>query len=149
MKRIFYGLFFLLLTQTGFAESLSSSVYELRDDYIFLLVYRASCPYCQKFTPVIHSFSEQTGIHIVGVPTTAKQLPEFEDSYPLTPELKQLLFSDGNQVRIPALFLVDLPKHRVFPVSYGYINAQQLQNRMNSLSQMIIQLNSRGNYGYH
>ena len=128
---------------------IQDSVYQLSRDYLLLLVYRASCPYCRRFTPIIQSFSDQAGIKIVGVPTTADQLAEFHDSYPLTPQLKSILFGHNQHVAIPALFLIYKPKHRVFPVSQGYLSFQQLTQRMNALSKVVIQFNKGRDYVYH
>jgi conjugal transfer pilus assembly protein TraF len=87
--------------------------------------YRSTCPYCQRFAPILKDFSERYGITVVPITTDGIALPSFPHSHPDT----------GQSARFhvtvePALFTVDPYSHQAVPVSYGLLSEGDLRKRI-------------------
>lgn len=92
--------------------------------------YRSTCPYCQRFAPIIRNFSERYGISIVPITTDGISLPEFPNSQQ---DRGQAAFL---KVTVePALFTVDPVRHRIIPVSYGLLSEDELRERFLVIAQ--------------
>lgn len=87
--------------------------------------YRSSCPYCQRFAPIVKRFSERYGLTVVPITTDGTSLPDFPQSQ--VDSGQSSLF----QVQVePALFTVDPYTHKAVPVSYGLVSEQELKARL-------------------
>ncbi len=42
--------------------------------------YRSTCPYCQRFAPIVRDFSERYGITVIPISTDGYALPSFPNS---------------------------------------------------------------------
>lgn len=87
--------------------------------------YRSTCPYCQKFSPIVKEFSERYNISVIPVTTDGISLPEFPNSY-----IDQGQSAKFNVTVEPALFAVDPYTHKAYPVSYGLISEEDLKKRI-------------------
>jgi conjugal transfer pilus assembly protein TraF len=87
--------------------------------------YHSQCPYCQRFAPIVKSFSERYGMPVVPITTDGIALPEFPNSRSDQGQAQKF------QVRAqPALFTVDPYTHQAVPVAYGLISEQDLRQRI-------------------
>ena len=43
--------------------------------------YRSTCPYCQRFAPILKDFSSRYGLSVVPITTDGISLPEFPNSH--------------------------------------------------------------------
>ncbi len=92
--------------------------------------YRSTCPYCQKFAPIVKDFSERYHLSVVPITTDGVSLPDFPHSHR----------DQGQAARLkvtmePALFTVDPESHRIIPVSYGLLSEDELRQRLLEIAQ--------------
>lgn len=92
--------------------------------------YRSTCPYCQRFAPILKDFSSRYGLSVVPITTDGISLPEFPQSHR----------DQGQALRLkvtvePALFTADPHTHRIIPVSYGLLSEEELRERVLTIAQ--------------
>jgi conjugal transfer pilus assembly protein TraF len=92
--------------------------------------YRSSCPYCQRFAPILKDFSSRYGLSVIPITTDGISLPEFPHSHS----------DQGQAARLkvtvePALFTADPQTHRIIPVSYGLLSEDELRQRLLTIAQ--------------
>lgn len=87
--------------------------------------YRSTCPYCQRFAPIVRNFSQRYGISVIPVTTDGVSLPDFPHSRTDQGQAAQL----GVTVE-PALFTVDPTLNRILPVGYGLMSEDELRQRL-------------------
>ena len=91
--------------------------------------YHSTCPYCQKFAPILKNFSTRYGIAVIPITTDGISLPEFPDSK----------IDSGQAAKFkvtvePALFAVNPYTHKAYPVSYGLLTEDDLKKRIVDLT---------------
>lgn len=92
--------------------------------------YRSTCPYCQRFAPILKDFSSRYGLSVIPITTDGISLPEFPHSHS----------DQGQAARLkvtvePALFTADPQTHRIIPISYGLLSEDELRERMLAIAQ--------------
>jgi len=121
----------------------------LKNDYIFVLFYRSTCPYCRAFDPTLKSFADHYGFNVEAFTTDGESLPSFPNSTPIDPKIVQAFFGVGAELEVPTLFLLNTHNGHVYPVSTGALSAEELLNRMSELAPKIVQNESNeNNKGY-
>jgi conjugal transfer pilus assembly protein TraF len=90
--------------------------------------YKSSCPYCQKFAPIVKNFSEQYGISIIPISLDG-------DPSPFLPEFPNSQIDKGQAAKLnvtvtPALFSVNPKTRKVIPIAYGLISQEDLRQRI-------------------
>ncbi len=91
--------------------------------------YHSTCAYCQRFAPIVKSFSERTGMPVVAITTDGIALPEFPNSHPNQGQAQSF------HIKVePALFTVNPYTHQVIPVAYGLISESDLRQRILELA---------------
>lgn len=83
--------------------------------------YRSTCPYCQRFAPIVKHFSETYHITVVPITTDGVSLPEFPNSRQDTGQAQQF-----NVTVEPALYAVDPITQKAFPVAFGLTSESEL-----------------------
>jgi conjugal transfer pilus assembly protein TraF len=87
--------------------------------------YTASCPYCQKFAPILKQFAARHKLAIIPITMDGNVLPEFPESVIDKGQAKHF------QVRgIPAVFSVNPYSGQAYPVSYGLVSESELRTNM-------------------
>jgi len=124
----------------------------LKNDYILVLFYRSTCPYCRAFDPILKSFADHYGFNVEAFTTNGESLPSFPNSTPIDPKIVQAFFGVGAELEVPTLFLLNTQNGHVYPVSTGALSAEELLDRMNDLAPKIAQnesnKNNENNKGY-
>lgn len=87
--------------------------------------YHSTCPYCQRFAPIVKQFAEQYGISVIPVTTDGISLPEFPNSY-----LDQGQAKKFNVTVEPALFAVNPSTQKAYPIGYGLMSEADLKKRI-------------------
>jgi conjugal transfer pilus assembly protein TraF len=87
--------------------------------------YRSTCPYCQRFSPILKDFSSRYGLSVVPITTDGISLPEFPNSHSDRGQASRLKVTVE-----PALFTADPETHRIIPVSYGLLSEDELRERL-------------------
>lgn len=87
--------------------------------------YKSTCPYCQRFAPILKSFAERNGISIIPITMDGVSLPEFPNS--------KIDSGQANQFHVtmtPALFAVNPYTQKAFPVAYGLTSETELRDNI-------------------
>jgi len=136
MKGIIAGIIFCMLSITGYCNTQNMN-HAKNDRYIFVLFFSDQCPYCIQFAPVIKRFSASYEISVEAVSLNGKALPEFPDTIFATQDMIDLAY-EGKPVTYPALFIADRKARKLFPVSFGALSFNELEERMQHLMPKII-----------
>lgn len=108
----------------------------------FVLFYASTCPHCQEFSPVIKRWTDENHADILPLAFDNLPLPEFPRFAPATTEWVNTAFQ-GSPIQYPALFIVN-PKHQtMYPVGFGSMSIQELDERVASLIPQIIAFEKR------
>ena len=97
----------------------------LAKQYGLFFFYRSNCPYCQRFSPILKSFSQKYGINVLPITTNGMTLPEFPNS-----RVDQGQAEKFHVTVEPALFTVNPSTHQAIPVSYGLLTESELRERI-------------------
>ena len=87
--------------------------------------YRSTCPYCQRFAPIVKHFAESYGITVIPITMDGIPLPEFPDSHADTGQAKKFHVTVE-----PSLFAVDPYTQKAFPVAYGLTSETELRENI-------------------
>lgn len=126
--RFFFLSSLLLFSVTSFAYLPQ----DFTNKYQFILFYRSSCPYCQRFDPVLKKYSEDNGIKVIAFTLDGISLPSFPNSIPVSRKVIEEYFGD-NEISVPTLFLLNIANLHAYPVSRGALSYYDLVSRMNEL----------------
>jgi len=90
--------------------------------------FRESCPYCQRFSPILKSFATRHGFHVTAISLDGGTSPGFPDPR----------FDNGTARRlgvntVPAVYLIQPRSRSVQPVSFGLIGPSELEERVITL----------------
>ena len=87
--------------------------------------YSSTCPYCQKFAPIVKSFAARHGILVIPITTDGIPLPDFPNSRTDIGQARKF------KIRItPALFAVNPYNNKALPIAYGFISESDLRQRI-------------------
>lgn len=116
------------LDSTRRQEDIAIQQFSQRNGLFFF--YRSTCPYCQRFAPIVKDFAGRYGLAVVPITTDGISLPEFPQSH----------IDQGQAVRLkvtvePALFTADSQTHRIIPISYGLLSEDELRQRLLAIAQ--------------
>jgi type-F conjugative transfer system pilin assembly thiol-disulfide isomerase TrbB len=122
------------VVQEQAAQAQSPTIKNLADNYYFVFIYKASCPHCHNFSPVLKDFSDT--FHIAVIPYSLDNAPlDGFEGRPLPPELFQTLYVVGGyKPAVPALFLVNRHTLEAYAVLFGEATPYQLARRVNELT---------------
>ncbi len=90
--------------------------------------FRADCPVCHRFAPVLRRFAVRHGFRVLAVSLDGGALSAFPRALPDQGAAGRL----GVQA-VPALFLVEPRARRARAVGYGYLSATELARRLLSM----------------
>ncbi len=103
----------------------NQAVSQLAKNYGLFFFYRSSCPYCQRFAPIVKDFAQTYGITVVPITTDGISLPEFPNSYQDKGQAEKFHITVE-----PALFAVNPYTQKAFPVAYGLISESDLKTKI-------------------
>lgn len=110
-------------------EAEKAAIQKLARESGLFFFYRSSCPYCQRFAPIVRNFALQYGLTIIPITTDGKMLPEFPNS-----KIDQGQAARFNVTYEPALFAVNPHTSQAYPISYGLVSEQELRTRILSIA---------------
>lgn len=87
--------------------------------------YKAACPYCKSFAPILKRFAEAYAIEVVAITLDHETLPEFTGSHVDEGQAHRF-----NVTRTPAVFLVDPYEESATPLAYGLVSESELAERI-------------------
>lgn len=87
--------------------------------------YRSSCPYCQRFAPILKNFAEKYKIVVIPITLDGVSLPEYPHSRQDSGQAEKF------QVKVsPSLFLVDPLTQKAIPLAYGLTSETELRDML-------------------
>jgi len=123
----------LITSRTKALNSTKQEVDDLQKNYAFVFIYKASCPHCHKFAPILEDFANHFSIKVQAYSIDGGALPPFQGEK-LSPELFQTFFlSSGLRPIVPALFLLNNDTNQAYPVLFGEAEPYQLASRVSEL----------------
>ena len=115
------------------AKLMTEKQKKLSENYYFIFVFKATCPHCQKFSPVLKDFADNFHIDVKAYSFDGGPSKEF-NSKPLTAKLFKTLYVDGNfKPSVPALYLANRYTMEVYPVLFGEAQDYELARRVSNL----------------
>ena len=107
------------------SETQDQVIHEFFKDKGLYFFFRSTCPYCQRFAPILKSFADHYQITILPISLDGIGLPEF-------PQFKtdQGQAQKFNVTVEPSLFLVDPKAGKAIPVGYGLMSDEALRARI-------------------
>lgn len=131
----------IISNHSGNENSLNSentdNVARAQNRFAFVLFYMSTCPHCQRFDPILKSFSSENHIPVLAYTLDGNSLPSFPNSF--TPTKNEVLkfFPTQNPV-VPTLFLMDEKTHRIYPMMRGESTLDQLSQRFDQIQGSIL-----------
>lgn len=101
----------------------------LANTQVLYFIFRADCPYCNAFAPILAAFSRATGIRVFPVSLDGTALDEFP-----RPARDNGIAKTLNVTTVPALFLADPAKARIAPIGYGVMSETELAERIEAIA---------------
>lgn len=110
---------------------------QVQNRFAFVLFYMSTCSHCQRFDPILKSFSSENHIPVLAYTLDGNSLPSFPNSF--TPTKNEVLkfFPTENPV-VPTLFLMDEKTHRIYPMMKGEATLDQLSQRFDQIQSSIL-----------
>ena len=95
--------------------------------------YSSKCVYCQKFAPMLKSFSTKYKINVVPITLDGRSLPEFPNS-----KIDKGQAAKFNITVEPSLYAVNPYTGKAYPISHGVISEYDLRKRILDISQNFV-----------
>jgi conjugal transfer pilus assembly protein TraF len=110
-------------------EDIKSSLLKLGERYGLFFVYKSTCQYCHKYSPILKEFSKMYNIDILPITLDNAFIDEWRGkTITDLSVLKKLGLEDIKQV--PATVLYDNKNKQVLPVGYGILSISDLEDRI-------------------
>lgn len=106
--------------------------------HTFVMIYASTCPHCHHQAEVLAPLLASENIIYQLYSLDNKPLASFEQFGRAPNGLLQVAYPDGN-VSYPALFIVANQSLQLYPLSYGFLDSDELKNRLEVLQEKIIQ----------
>jgi hypothetical protein len=106
--------------------------------HTLVMIYASTCPHCHHQAEVLAPLVVSENIAYKLYSLDNQPLPQFELFSPAPSGLLQVAYPDG-KVSYPALFIVANQSLKLYPLSYGFLDAYELTNRLEGLKEKITQ----------
>lgn len=112
------------------AKKMSTIFKTLSEDYGLFYVWQPGCPYCERFVPMVKSFSEKYGFDVMAISKHAGIVEGIKS-------IKDNGFIDRYNVQgiYPALFLVHYKSKQVLPLAWGMTAVSEMEENLFRLIQ--------------
>lgn len=94
-------------------------------EYGLFFFFRASCPFCHRFAPVLARFAASYGFRVVPITLDGGALPEFP-----APRRDERMAERLEVDTVPALFIARPDTREIHPVAFGYVGHLELAQRI-------------------
>ena len=102
------------------------------DHWGLVYIFSAHCPYCQRFSPVLATVSQQYAIPVYAYAIDGQGLPDYPAPLTANDTVLQLFYGD-QPVLYPATFLVHLHSKRFVPLTRGMVDHATLQQTLQAI----------------
>lgn len=105
-----------------------TSIETFAKQYELFYFYRSTCPYCQRFSPILISFAKRYGVNIIPITMDGISLPEFPNSPRDSGESAQF-----HVTVTPSVIAVNLRSQKAYPVVYGLTSETELRDNISKI----------------
>lgn len=129
--------FSLVHPTNNLAKQVESDQRKLREDSLLdrlsktaelVFFYRSTCPYCQRFSPIVRDFSEHYHLLVNAITTDGVVLPEFPNSSNDQGQARAL-----NVAAEPALFIFNKITHKAYPIAFGLTSEAEIKRNIKNV----------------
>ncbi|MBY0281584.1 MAG: type-F conjugative transfer system pilin assembly protein TraF [Alphaproteobacteria bacterium] len=103
----------------------------LSQSYGLFFFYRANCPYCHAFAPIVKRFAETYGWDVLAISLDGSSIAEFPDAKPDQGQAAEL----GIEV-VPSLFAVNPQTGHILPISHGMTTQDEIEKHILILTEV-------------
>lgn len=103
----------------------AATVAGLGREHALFFFYRADCPYCHAFAPILRGFVARHGLQVVAIALDGGPLPGFPGARPDNGIAAALQVT-----QVPALYLAHPVSATVTPIAFGVLSESQLLERL-------------------
>lgn len=106
--------------------------------HTLVMIYASTCPHCHHQAAVLAPMVQSENIVYQLYSVDNKPLSPFKQFSVAPDGLLQVAYPDGTR-SFPALFIASNQSLKLYPLSYGFLDAYALQNRLYELTEKITQ----------
>lgn len=111
-------------------HQMADKIRQLSQSYGLFFFFKAGCPYCHKFAPIVKRFSQKYGWQVLAIGVDGSTLPEFPEAQPDNGAARRL-----NIETVPTLLAVNPETGQVVPLSFGMSTEDTIEDRVRVLVQ--------------
>lgn len=124
-------------------EEITQILKNLNKRYGLFFIYRSTCPYCHKYSPVIKQFSKIYSLDVMGISIDKKIINGWEEDTIQDPSVLKAI--NVNITQVPATILYDNKNKKVIPIGYGILSISELEKRIYFLTKINEEKNENEN----
>lgn len=109
----------------------AASIDKINEHYGVFFFYSSTCPYCQRFSPILKEFSEKHHMQVMPVSMDGVFLPEWPDSV-VNQGQSEKMGIKGKP--IPATILFNKKTKEVVPIGFGLLAMDELEQRIYTMT---------------
>jgi len=126
--------------QANLTKNREQSIRSISRTHGLFYFYRVSCPYCNKFAPIIKQFAQDHKLELIPVSLDGHKSKDFPNS-----QVNQGIGAKLQVKGVPALYLVEPQENKFIPVSFGFATLDQLEERVHLIVNQKLHLNTNHN----
>ena len=122
----------IILQKGNPATGTKSPGHSFFNDHRLLFFYGSQCPHCQRFAPILKRWSQHNEAQVLAVSLDNQPLPEFPHFILADKEWINAAFQT-NPIQYPALFIIGNKNKILYPVGFGAMGFEEMEDRMQQL----------------
>ncbi|MCS5712875.1 conjugal transfer protein TraF [Candidatus Berkiella aquae] len=106
------------------SQVINMAISDIAQNYGIFYFYKSSCPYCERFSPILRTFGDRYKIKILAISLDGKATKGFN------------IFKSDNGIaekwgiiQVPAIYAVSPLQDEVIPIAFGLISRSELEQR--------------------
>jgi len=107
-------------------------------DWTVVLFMQSTCPYSQKFDPVMKGFSQRTGLPVFPFSMDGRGDITFTDVVPATPDVLLEYFQSGIPLATPTTFLTNVHTMETYPLLQQQADEITLASRLDEVLRLAL-----------
>lgn len=114
-------------------------------DWTVVLFMQSTCPYSQKFDPVLKGFSQRTGLPVFPFSMDGRGDITFTDVVPATPDVLLEYFQSGIPLATPTTFLTNVHTMETYPLLQQQADEITLASRLDEVLRLALDRRAQAN----
>lgn len=114
----------------------SNSANYFFQNHSFVFFFASSCPYCHQFAPILRNLAAHLDAQIYPYSLDSKPIATFTNFLRPPTNLITIAFQD-KEIKYPALFILNDETNALYPVSFGFLSAAELVERLQIVKEKV------------